>query len=59
MTDLVSASVQVAACNIIEPHQTLKLSVEDSEAFVNALLKSPIPNNALNAAALRYKQVIE
>ena len=59
MTDLVIASVQAAACNIIEPHQTLRLSIEDSEAFVNALLKSPIPNNALNAAVLRYKQVIE
>jgi len=59
LTDLVIASVQTAACNIIEPHQTLRLSIEDSEDFVNALLKSPIPNNALNAADLRYKQVIE
>ena len=37
---------------------TLKLSNEDSIAFVNALLNPPQINDALQAAALRYKQVI-
>jgi len=59
LTDFVIASVQAAACKVIEQHQTLKLSVEDSEAFVNALLNPPKPNNALKAAAQRYKQVRE
>jgi len=59
LTDFVIASVQAAACKVIEQHQILKLSVEDSEAFVNALLNPPKPNDALKAAALRYKQVRE
>lgn len=59
LTDFVIASVQAAACKVIEQHQILKLSVEDSEAFVDALLNPPKPNDALKAAALRYKQVIE
>ena len=58
LTDFVVASVQAEAYRVIEQHQTLKLSIEDSEAFVNALLNPPKPNNALKAAALRYKQVI-
>lgn len=58
LTDFVVASVQAAACKVIEQHQTLKLSLEDSEAFVDALLNPPKPNDALKAAALQYKQVI-
>lgn len=42
----------------IERHQILKLNLEDSESFVNALLNPPPPNEALKAAALRYKQVM-
>lgn len=59
LTDFVIASVQAAACKVIEQHQILKLSVEDSEVFVNALLNPPKPNDALKAAAQRYKQVRE
>lgn len=59
LTDFVIASVQAAACKVIEQHQILKLSVEDSEAFVDALLNPAKPNDALKAAALRYKQVME
>ncbi len=42
----------------IERHQILKLNLEDSESFVNALLNPPSPNEAMKAAALRYKQVM-
>ena len=42
----------------IEQHQRLKLDLDDSEAFMNnALLNPTQPNQALKAAALRYKQV--
>jgi uncharacterized protein (DUF1778 family) len=58
LTDFVIASVQAAACRVIEQHQTIKLSIEDSEAFVDALLNPPKPNAALRAAASRYKQAI-
>jgi uncharacterized protein (DUF1778 family) len=58
LTDFVVASVQAAAYRVIEQHQTLKLNMEDSEAFVDALLNPPKPNDALKSAALRYKQVM-
>jgi len=58
LTDFVIASVQVAAIATIQKHQTLKLSLEDSEAFVDALLNPPLPNQALLAAAVRYQQTI-
>jgi len=58
LTDFVIASVQEAACKVISQHKTLKLNLEDSEAFVDALLNPPEPNNTLKAAALRYQQII-
>lgn len=58
LTDFVVATVQAEALRVIEQHQTLKLNLEDSEAFVNALLNPPQPNDALKAAAQRYKKEI-
>jgi uncharacterized protein (DUF1778 family) len=58
LTDFVVASVQSEAFRVIEQHQMLKLSIEDSKAFVDALLNPPKPNDALKTAALRYKQVM-
>ncbi|MCL1491784.1 MAG: DUF1778 domain-containing protein [Pseudanabaena sp. Salubria-1] len=58
LTDFVVAAVQAHARQVIESHQTLVLSREDSEAFVNALLNPPEPNEALKAAAKRYKKIM-
>ncbi|MBD2443893.1 DUF1778 domain-containing protein [Dolichospermum planctonicum CS-1226] len=58
LTDFVISSVQAEALRVIERHQTLKLSMSDAESFVDAILNPPQPNDALKAAALRYKQVI-
>jgi len=58
LTDFVVESVQKAAYKVIEQHQTLMLSIEDSEAFVEAILNPPKPNEALKSAALAYKQII-
>jgi uncharacterized protein (DUF1778 family) len=58
LTDFVISSVQAAACKVIEQHQTLKLNLEDSEAFVDAVLNPTEPNEALKALALRYRQEI-
>ncbi|MGF1523832.1 MAG: DUF1778 domain-containing protein [Leptolyngbyaceae cyanobacterium] len=58
LTDFVVASVQAEAYRVIEQHQTLRLSLEDSQAFVDALLDPPLPNEALQEAALRYKQTL-
>ncbi|NER97724.1 MAG: DUF1778 domain-containing protein [Symploca sp. SIO1B1] len=59
LSDFVIASVQAAACKVIKQHQILKLSVEDSEIFVDALLNPSKPNDALKAAAQRYQQIME
>ncbi|MDV3001989.1 MAG: hypothetical protein N5P05_003595 [Chroococcopsis gigantea SAG 12.99] len=56
VTDFVIASIQEAAYVVIKEHQALHLGVEDSEAFVEALLNPPEPNEALKSAALRYKK---
>lgn len=56
LTDFVVASVQAEARRVIQQHQMLKLSVEDSEAFVDALLNPLEPNDALKLAALRYQK---
>ncbi|MFP4220353.1 MAG: DUF1778 domain-containing protein [Phormidium sp.] len=55
LTDFVVASVQAEAYKVIERHQSLNLSREDSEAFIEALLNPPEPNDALKSAASRYK----
>ena len=54
LTDFVVSSVQAEAHRVIQKHQMLKLNVEDSKAFVDAILNPPKPNNALQSAALRY-----
>lgn len=58
LTDFVVTSVQAAAMEVIKQHQTLQLSIEDSEALVDALLNPPEPNDALKAAALEYKRIM-
>jgi uncharacterized protein (DUF1778 family) len=57
LTDFAIATLQAEAYRVIDRHQKLKLSIEDSEAFVNALLNPPKPNDAIKAAAHRYKKV--
>jgi len=37
----------------------LKLNLEDSKAFVDAILNPSPPNEALKKAALRYKQTMQ
>ena len=59
LTDFVIASVQAEAYRVIERHQKLKLSREDGEAFVNALLNPPQPNHVLKSAAQRHTHAIE
>ncbi len=58
LTDFVAASSQAEAKRVIEQHLTLKLSIEDSVTFADALLNPPQPNDALKTAALRYRKVI-
>lgn len=52
---VVAAAVEKAAA-VIEQHKLIKLSMQDSEAFAEAILNPPEPNAKAIAAAQRYKQ---
>lgn len=59
LTDFVSVSVKEKALQVIEQHQKLQLSIEDSIAFVDALLNPPEPNEALKAAAKHHQELTQ
>jgi uncharacterized protein (DUF1778 family) len=56
VTDFVLTSVQDAAKRAIEEHSQLALSVRDSEAFVDALLKPKSVNERLRDTVRRYRE---
>lgn len=56
VTDFVLASVQDAARRTIEEHRTLELSVRDSQAFVEVLLKPKPVNARLRDTVRRYRE---
>lgn len=56
LTDFVLTSVQDAARRAIEEHSQLALSVRDSEAFVDALLKPKPVNDRLRDTVRRYRE---
>lgn len=58
VTDFVLTSVQDAARRTIEEHSQLALSVRDSEAFVDALLKPQPVNDRLRETVRRYRERI-
>lgn len=56
VTDFVLTSVQDAARRAIEEHQILDLSLQDSQAFVDALLEPAPVNDRLRDTIRRYRQ---
>jgi uncharacterized protein (DUF1778 family) len=56
VTDFVLTSVQDAARRAIEEHQRIDLSVRDSQAFVNALIKPQPLNDRLRDTVRRYRR---
>jgi uncharacterized protein (DUF1778 family) len=56
VTDFVLTSVQDAARRAIEQNRELQLSVRDSEAFVEALLKPKPVNDRLRETVRRYRE---
>lgn len=56
VTDFVLTSVQEAARRAIEEHRRLELSVRDSEAFVDALLRPRAANARLRETVRRYRR---
>lgn len=58
LTDFIITSLQESASKIIEQHQTMKLSKQDTEAFVDAIINPSEPNENLIAAAKEYKKIM-
>jgi uncharacterized protein (DUF1778 family) len=56
LSDFVVTSALEAAKQTIHEHEVIVLSAHDSELFVEALLNPPGPNDALLAAADRYRE---
>jgi uncharacterized protein (DUF1778 family) len=59
LTDFLLSSAQAAAIDTISRHELMKLTPDDQEVFVTALLNPPAPNKALRAAAARYRATRE
>ncbi len=58
ITDFVVRSAQAQARRVIEENTRIQLSLEDSQAFVEALLNPPEPNARMIADAAEYKREI-
>ena len=56
VTDFVLTSVQDAARRAIEEHQRIDLSVRDSQAFVNALIRPQPVNDRLRDTVRHYRR---
>ncbi len=56
VTDFVLTSVQDAARRAIEEHQRIDLSLRDSHAFVEALIKPRPVNDRLRDTVRRYRR---
>jgi len=55
VTDFVISRAYEAAAAVIHEYDAWVLNRRDSKAFIDALLNPPEPNEALKAAAARYK----
>lgn len=58
VTEYVLHHAVAAAEHDLEEHKLMRLSDEDSQAFVNALLNSPAPNKRLQQAAARHRETL-
>ena len=57
ITDFVVTSVQDAAKKAIEDHQIIRLTLEDSRVFAEALINPPEPNERLRETVRRYNEI--
>lgn len=56
VSDFVLANAVAAAERVIEAHEKVALSARDWDAFYEALVNPPEPNEALKKAARRYRE---
>ncbi len=58
LTSYVVYALQTSAQAVIDDHERVRLSAEESKRFVETLLSPPPPNGALKAAFSRYRKVV-
>lgn len=58
VTEFIVASAQQAAADTIKDFELLILRDQARDAFVNAVLRPPAPNQAARKAAQRYKDQV-
>lgn len=58
LTDFIVGSTVESALRVVRQYQVIELSRRDQFAFVRSLLNPPQPNQRLQRAAQRYKQVL-
>lgn len=56
LSEFLLRNAEAAANEVIREHQIIRLTTEDSRAFVNALLNPPEPNSQLRSAFENYKK---
>jgi uncharacterized protein (DUF1778 family) len=58
ITDFLVASAQSAAQQVIQEHETLRLTAKEREVFVQALMDPAPPTEKLRRAVRRYKETV-
>ncbi len=58
LTDFIIGSLQAAAEETIRSHQIIRLTAEESAAFADALLNPPPPNEQLQDAFKRHRDLL-
>jgi uncharacterized protein (DUF1778 family) len=58
LTDFIVTTAQAEAVRTLEEHNVMKLTIEEQQRFVAALMNPPAPNAALLKAANRYRKMI-
>lgn len=59
LSDFVITAAHEAARQAIEEASMIQLSAEDQERFAAALLDPPVPNEALQQAVQRHRDLVE
>lgn len=58
LSEFLLRSAEKAANEVINEHQIMKLTAEDSSKFVNAIFNPPTPNSKLKQAYTNYKREV-
>lgn len=58
LTDFIVSVLREAALRVIQEHKIIQLTTQDRQAFIQSLVKPPLPAKRLVKAAQRYQKTI-